>query len=412
MKVLDIPSTGKRGTIVAYLSPFGLCHRALVIPKNTITEARSRVRHAFGIFARAWSKVLTQLQREAWDAAGPSVKTAKRLTSGHRTGQLHFQSINTVRAQVGLPTPLLYPPDPVSFGPNPVGQLEITNGEEGVRLFVNLSSAPTEDIMVYGQAPCSAGRRKRRRVAYLGLLPAREAGRAEITALYTARFGEPPVGDKVFIVTRQEKDGWQGFEHETSEIVPPKPSTGRAVATEGVSRLEIGAPLPPPSSQAAATPVLLDSSIMHTECTTVAHRIASPPAQGRPTTAELVIPKPVETAEPERGNWTPRKTWRGRAASQADGEWEIDDGGKTRRMTVCGHARDERSRRRLSRLEIRLTRIRDNLRHAIHSMNGAGLSGAVLLDGDPAKAARAFRVFRVFLGLALGSVSLRSLKRH
>ena len=276
MKVLDIPSSGKRGQVVAFISPFGQCHRGYAVPKNTITERRSRVRSSFGTYARAWSRVLTQLQRDAWDVAGPNVKTAKRLTSGCLTGQLHFQSINTVRACVGLPTPLLLPPDPVVFSPNPVGKLDITNGEDGVRLFVNLSSPLAEDIMVYGQAPCSAGRRKRRRVAYLGLLSASAAGQAEITTLYTTRFGEPRPGEKVFIVTRQQKNGWQSYEHETSEIVPPRPPMTQAVAANVESRLEIGAPPPPPASQATATQPLPDPSVMYTGCTPVVQRIARP----------------------------------------------------------------------------------------------------------------------------------------
>ena len=57
--------------------------------------------------------------------------------------------------------------------------------------------------MVFGQAPCSSGRRKRRNVSYLGLLPVPQAGLSDITDLYTARFGEPGVGKRVFIVTRQ-----------------------------------------------------------------------------------------------------------------------------------------------------------------------------------------------------------------
>jgi hypothetical protein len=64
--------------------------------------------------------------------------------------------------------------------------------------------------MVFGQAPCSAGRRKRRNVSYLGLLPAAQDGLIDITALYIARFGEPRPGERVFIVTRQQKDGWEG----------------------------------------------------------------------------------------------------------------------------------------------------------------------------------------------------------
>ena len=100
---------------------------------------------------------------------------------------------------------LLTPPAPVVFGLNPVGQLVITNGEGGVRLLLNITAPVAEDIMVFGQAPCSSGRRKRRNVSYLGLLPAPQAGLSDITDLYVARYGEPAVGQRVFIVTRQQK---------------------------------------------------------------------------------------------------------------------------------------------------------------------------------------------------------------
>ena len=92
----DIPSTGKRRHIVACLSPFGQCHRALVIPKNTLTDARTHVR-------RAWSHSLAHPQRDAWDPAGPQVKagseplilTGRRglqgLTSRWERGNLHIR---------------------------------------------------------------------------------------------------------------------------------------------------------------------------------------------------------------------------------------------------------------------------------------------------------------------------------
>jgi hypothetical protein len=94
---------------VAYRSPFGLCHRTLTVPANTQTPARQHMRRAFGNFARAWSGVLTQAQRERWNAAGPKVQSAKRLDSGPLTGQLHFQGINSARSCIGLP-PLWEPP--------------------------------------------------------------------------------------------------------------------------------------------------------------------------------------------------------------------------------------------------------------------------------------------------------------
>ena len=193
MKILSEPSSGKRGNIVAFISRYGQCQRELVTPRNTWSPAREHMRGSFGRLSRAWGGLLTDAQRDAWCEAGPKVQSAKRLgNSGPLTGQQHFQGINSARARIGLDM-LLLPPDPVVFSPNPVGQLVITNDDNGVRLLLNISGPVAEDIMVFGQAPCSSGRRKRRNLSYLGLLPAAQAGLSDITALYVARFGEPAV---------------------------------------------------------------------------------------------------------------------------------------------------------------------------------------------------------------------------
>jgi hypothetical protein len=83
--------------------------------------------------------------------------------------------------------------------------------------------AASEHIMVFGQAPCSAGRSKRRNVSYLGLLPFPVNGLCDITDIYVTKYGAPRPGEKVFIVTVQQNNGWEGIEQETSEIIPPKP---------------------------------------------------------------------------------------------------------------------------------------------------------------------------------------------
>jgi hypothetical protein len=132
---------------------------------------------------------------------------------------------------------LLAPPEPVVFGLSPVGQMTITNGENGVRLLLRVTGPVAEDIMVFGQAPCSAGRMKRRNVAYLGLLPAPQNGMSDITDIYIARYGEPRPGEKVFIVTRQQKDGWEGFDLETNEIVPEKLAEQQAIGMQSVTLL-------------------------------------------------------------------------------------------------------------------------------------------------------------------------------
>ena len=225
MKTLDIPKSGKCGNIVTYRSRYGNCQRALVVPANTPSPARQQRRGAFGGFARAWGRVLTQAQREVWNVAGPTVQSKTRLGSGPLTGQQLFQGLNSARSCIGRRDLLLLPTAQVVFGPSPVGQLIARNGEDGVRLLLSVTGPVAEDIMVFGQAPCSAGRSKRRNVAYLGLLPASQDGMSDITDIYIARYGEPRAGEKVFIVTRQQKDGWEGDDLETNEIVPERPGS-------------------------------------------------------------------------------------------------------------------------------------------------------------------------------------------
>jgi hypothetical protein len=72
---------------------------------------------------------------------------------------------------------------------------------------IGLTGPVTEKIMVFGQAPCSAGRMKRRNVSYLGLLPAAKDRVSDITELYVARYGEPKPGEKVFIVLLRQPCG-------------------------------------------------------------------------------------------------------------------------------------------------------------------------------------------------------------
>ena len=130
---------------------------------------------------------------------------------------------------------LLFPTVQIVFGQCPASQLVVRNGENGVRLLLRVSGPMAEDIMVFGQAPCSAGRMKRRNVVYLGLLPAPQGGMSDITHIYVARYGEPRAGEKVFIVTCQQKDGWEGYDQETNEIVPEKPAGQQAEATTALT---------------------------------------------------------------------------------------------------------------------------------------------------------------------------------
>src|ERR1017187_7016896 len=230
MKILDTPRSGKCGQTVAFQSRFGLCLRQYVPQKAALTPARERVCAVFGNNSRKWSARLNYEQRSRWILAGAQVMSHPRLAQkGPLTGQQFWQAISTVRAIVGLPETLEVPVRPI-FSRSNVGRLVIENGADGARLYLVVSGELNEDVMVFGQEPCSRGRYKRRNVSYLGLLPPPVGGLSEIARLYKAKFGEPRPAQKIFIVTCQEKDGWKGFDLETSATIPERPKDLQATA--------------------------------------------------------------------------------------------------------------------------------------------------------------------------------------
>jgi hypothetical protein len=262
------------------------------------------MRRAFGSFARAWGGILTQAQRDRWDEAGPKVQSATRLGSGPLTGQQHFQGINSARACIGLP-PLWEPPAAIVFDPNPVGQLLITNDEGGIRLRLIVTAPVTEDIMVFGQAPCSAGRRKRRNVSYLGLLSAAQDGLSEITAMYVARYGAPRPGERIFIVTRQQKDGWEDSDQQTTEIVPPQSQQTLPTAALSSSLPSFPSLPSPPAHQVISAPAAPSSPAMHKGCTRDVHGTVPPPSPDIRASCAQGTPVEKAAAGPSGGNEVP-----------------------------------------------------------------------------------------------------------
>jgi hypothetical protein len=192
-------------------------------PHDPKTQAQCRARQDFGISSQSWSFRLTDLQRKGWIEAAQTVPTHPSLNAYSKmSGQQLCVKINATLRLVSQP-PTSDAPAPVVFSPNPAGDLTIRYDDAGnVQLLLAMGAA-VEDIMLYGQAPCSAGRMKHRRVGYLGLAGLATNGQCDITAPYVARYGQPAPGQKVFVVTCQHKNGWKAQDHVTSAIVPPSP---------------------------------------------------------------------------------------------------------------------------------------------------------------------------------------------
>jgi hypothetical protein len=128
-------------------------------------------------------------------------------------------SANSRRVELGLPQFDLPPAEP-TFSPNPVAELAVTNLEGTINLKLRVPSLPAQYTLVQGAAPVSTGIRCVQHYPFLGLLPPPTDGWSDITELYVARYGVPPVGTVVFIRTCQHIDGSTDVPKVTSTRVP------------------------------------------------------------------------------------------------------------------------------------------------------------------------------------------------
>ena len=227
--------------------------RIKVVPKNDRTPAQSKVRALMTYTSGLFSLKLTDPQREQWITAALNAPSHPFLGRyGHLSGQQLEVKLNMTRLLTGQQVTLT-PPEIVAFSANPVTALEAVQTEAGARLLLSVGTV-SEDIMVFGQPPCSAGRMKHRRVYYLGLAGPVTNGQVDITDLYTAKFGALPPGKKVFIVTCQTKNGWKAQDHVFRAIIPPPPPEGKQQGNEETKEKQPGPAAEPQSSSAPAKP--------------------------------------------------------------------------------------------------------------------------------------------------------------
>ena len=216
---LDVPQSGKVGSTVNLKTRYGQIQRAYTIPKDPKTPAQMRIRSNLGHIAPHWRE-LEQEQRDAWTLSGRDAETVRRLgRSVPLKGFYFYQKINCSRASLGLDQ-FDVPPALPQFKPNPVGDLAATNDDGAIALKLSVPSRPGQYTIVWGAAPCSAGRSSAQHYKILGFLPDPVRGVSEITDLYVAVFGPIPPGSRVFIRTQQHIDGWTDLPNQTNAIVP------------------------------------------------------------------------------------------------------------------------------------------------------------------------------------------------
>jgi hypothetical protein len=219
MKILDIPQSGKRGLNVSQAGQFGQISRALAIPSNPRTPSQMGVRTILGRVAARW-RVLQETQRAAWMAAAKEARSNTRLgQNGTLSGFLLFAKINCTLAQFGQDQ-VDAPPAQPQFPDLAPQSLLITNTAGAIALKLSCPTNPGQNTIIRASAPLSQGRESCSDFRIIGTCPVPAAGVADITSLYTARYGEPPVAKKVYVRVNQFVEGWESLPTTFWAIVP------------------------------------------------------------------------------------------------------------------------------------------------------------------------------------------------
>ena len=85
---------------------------------------------------------------------------------------------------------------------------------------IGCGGTPGTNTTVRGAPPQKSGVRNCKNFRMLGILPAPVAGACDITSLYTARYGVPTVGSRIYVTVNQNIDGWQDIPRIFSALVP------------------------------------------------------------------------------------------------------------------------------------------------------------------------------------------------
>ncbi len=217
MKLLIEPRSGSYQGLTSSRNRFGQYVRTRATPVNPNTTTQATVRARQSNNAAAW-RVLTDAQRAGWASLGSSmVRTDSLGQSYNLTGFQAYCSVNNLNLAAG----------------NSVVAAAPALTDPGTLLSITLTLSSVAFSVAYTATPLGAGVR-----AFFFASPQRSAGRnfesdyrlisvtaaaaaspANILTAYTAKFGAPVTGGRIFVSGVLYQLGFQGPPFLVNQIV-------------------------------------------------------------------------------------------------------------------------------------------------------------------------------------------------
>jgi hypothetical protein len=217
MKILDVPQSGSVAGVTSSRNRFEQYQRTRAIPVNPSTSYQGQVRARLAANASAW-RDLTANQRAGWTDLGLQILRTDSLGQTYSlTGLQAYAMVNQNNLNAGnaivSDAPALQTPDAI-----------LTCTPTLTAAAFSLAYTPTplaanERLFAYIGPQRSAGRQYESDVRLIHVSAAAAASPANVLAAYTARFGVPVVGNRIFIELRKYYLGFLSGPLFTSAVV-------------------------------------------------------------------------------------------------------------------------------------------------------------------------------------------------
>lgn len=217
MKWLTVPSSGSIAGQTASRNRFGQYCRTRAIPVNPNSSAQGVARARLALNASAW-RSLTAAQRAAWATLGLQMQRTDSLgQTVNLTGLQAYCSVNNERLAAG---DAVLSDAPALSTPNALSTATITLTAASFSIAYTVTPLPANTrLFIFVSPQRSAGRSYESDYRLLAVTAAAAASPHNALAAYTAKFGVPVLGNRVFLCLQTYFNGFLSGPLYTSAVV-------------------------------------------------------------------------------------------------------------------------------------------------------------------------------------------------
>lgn len=217
MKVLTNPQSGSYAGQTASRNRFGQYVRSRATPVNPNTGAQGTVRARMSANAAAW-RTLTDAQRAGWASLGLQMTRTDSLGQQYTlNGFLAFCSVNNNLLLIASPR-ILDAPELVT--PSAITTATVTLTSASLSIAFTPTPLPTgAHLLCFASPQQSAGREFNGDFRYISQGAAATASPLVALTPYTAKFGVPVTGNRIFFSLTVSVGGFESGPLITSAVV-------------------------------------------------------------------------------------------------------------------------------------------------------------------------------------------------